>query len=162
MKKLFVLISVVALVAGCSTSNDVAMNADYQNAVAASEKARMEAIGRIALQGEMGAVAAAMMLSQDRGNTHSAPRSGGDTALAWAGVIAPVLTTGLGVAVNGAVTVRQSDNNKVVALNQSNNSADVTMDTNATMAGIAEVTIVNPEVVTPTVVCVIDATYTCD
>lgn len=175
MKKLFVLMSAVALVAGCSTSNDVAMNADYQNAVAASEKARMEAIGRIALQGEMGAVAAAMMLSQDRGNDHRAPVGTGDRAVSLANAIVPALgSTLVGVGqiaatvyateVQADVALGQSDNNKAVAINNSDNDTAIAIHTNDTMADIAEVTIVDPKVVTPTnnVVCVTDVTYTCE
>ena len=43
--KYLILIPALAL-AACSTKNDVAMNYDYQLAVAETEKARMEAITR--------------------------------------------------------------------------------------------------------------------
>ncbi len=158
-------ISVLAL-AACSTKNDVAMNRDYQNSIAQAEKARMEAIKEIAQQGETGAVAAAMMMQGQGSKVHAAPRTGGDNALAWAGVLVPSITQGVGIAVNGAVTAYQSKNNTDVAIANSNNDADVAKDTNATMAGIAEVTIVSPEVVTSTntntITCVTDASYTCD
>lgn len=167
MKKLFSLTSVVAFVAGCSTSNDVAMNADYQAAIAASEKARMEAIGKIALQGEVGAVAAAMMLSQDRGNNHRAPVGTGDRAVSLANAIVPALgSTLVGVGqiaatvyateVQAGVAMAQSDNNKDVAINNSDNDTVIAIHTNDTMADIAESTIVNQQVV-----CVVDALYEC-
>jgi hypothetical protein len=163
--KYLILIPALAL-AACSTKNDVAMNASYQRGVADAEIARMDAIKEIAKQGDTGAVAAAMML-QGKPVTHpSAPRSGGDNALAWAGVIVPSLTQGVGIAVNGAVTAYQSKNGTDVAIKNSDNDAAVAIDTNSTMATIAETTIVTPEVVTSTntntITCVTDASYDCE
>ena len=174
MNKVFTL-SVLAVLslAACSTKNDVTMNYDYQLAVAETEKARMEAIQEIARQGDTGAVAAAMMMQNQGKTNHAAPRSGGDTALAWASVIVPSTVQAAGIAVNGLVARTQSNNNKDVAINNSDNNAAVEIDTNSTMAAIAEVTIVNPEVVNPevvtstntstnTITCVTDTTYTCE
>ena len=166
--KYLILIPALAL-AACSSKNDVVMNYDYQVAVAETEKARMEAIKEIARQGDTGAVAAAMMMQGQGSKSHAAPRSNGDTALAWAGVFVPSVTQGVGIAVNGAVAAYQNKNNTDVAINSSNNNAAVAVDTNSTMATIAEVTIVNPEVVNPevvtstnTVVCLTDADYSCE
>ena len=161
--KYLILIPAVAL-AACSTKNDVAMNASYQRGVADAEIARMEAIKEIAKQGDTGAVAAAMMLQGNPSSKPASPRSGKDTALAWAGVLVPSITQGVGIAVNGAVAAYQNKNNTDVAINSSDNNAAVAMDTNSTMATIAETTIVTPEVVISdsTVVCVSDASYTCE
>ena len=160
MKKL-ILISTV-LLAACSSKNDVTMNEHYQAAVIAKEEARMNAIANIAAQGETGAVAAAMML-QSQGNTaHAAPKSGKDSALAWAGVLVPSIVQATGIAVNADVAKTQSNNNTTIATTNSNNNKDIAIDTNETMATIAETTIVNPEVVNSTTVCVSDATYTCE
>ena len=168
MKKLFVLISVVALVAGCSTSNDVAMNANYQNATAASEKARMEAIAEIAKQGEGGVVAAALLLQQNNGTSHRAPVGTGDRVVSLATAIVPALgSTLVGVGqiaatvyateVQADVAMGQSNNNKDVAINNSDNDTAIAIHTNDTMAGIAAATIVNADVV-----CITDITYTCE
>jgi len=167
MNKLLVL-PVIAL-AACSTGNDVAMNKQYQSAVVAKEQARMDAIKEIAKQGEAGAVAAAMMM-QNTNTTHAAPNSGKDSALAWAGILVPSLVQATGIAVNADVARVQSNNNTTIATTNSNNNKDIAIDTNSTMATIAEATIVNPEVVTSTntttttanTVCVTDATYSCD
>lgn len=162
-----ILIPALAL-AACSTKNDVVMNYDYQVAVAETEKARMDAIKEIAKQGDTGAVAAAMMMQNQGTKPHAAPRSGGDSALAWAQVLVPATVQSAGIAVNGLVTRTQSNNNKDVAIVNSNNNTAVAIDTNSTMAGIAEVTIVDPEVVistntsTNTITCVTDTTYTCE
>ena len=162
-----ILIPALAL-AACSTKNDVVMNYDYQLAVAETEKARMNAIKEIAKQGDTGAVAAAMMMQNQGKTNHAAPRSGGDSALAWASVIVPSTVQAAGIAVNGLVARTQSNNNKDVAIVNSDNTTAVAVDTNSTMATIAEVTIVNPEVVTSTntstntVTCVTDTTYTCE
>jgi len=167
MKHIIVILS-LALTA-CSTKNDVVMNYDYQLAVAETEKARMQAIQEIARQGDTGAVAAAMMMQNQGKTSHAAPRSGGDTALAWANVIVPSTVQAAGIAVNGLVARTQSNNNKDVAIVNSDNTTAVAVDTNSTMATIAEVTIVNPEVVTSTntantntVVCLTDADYSCE
>lgn len=165
--KYLILIPALAL-AACSTKNDVIMNYDYQNAVAESEKARMEAIKEIAKQGDTGAVAAAMMLQNQGAKPHASPRSGGDSALAWAGVLVPATVQAAGIAVNGLVARTQSNNNKDVAIVNSDNDTAIAVDTNSTMAGISEVTIVNPEVVTSTntststITCVTDSTYSCE
>lgn len=171
MIKRLLLISALALtISACTSKNDVIMNMDYQQAVIESETARMKAIATIAEQGETGAVAAAMMMQNQGKTNHAAPRSGGDTALAWASVIVPSTVQAAGIAVNGLVARTQSGNNKDVAIVSSNNSTTVAVDTNATMATIAEVTIVDPTVVTSTdtitdtnsVTCVTDVTYSCD
>ena len=159
MNKLLLIIPVLAL-AACSTRNDVVMNKDYQRSVADTERARMEAIKEIAQQGETGAVAAAMMMQGQGSKAHASPRTGGDTALAWAGVLVPSVTQGFGIAVNGAVSAYRSKNGTDVAIANSNNDADVAKDTNATMAGIAEATIVTNT--DTSVLCVTDATYTCE
>ena len=122
----------------------------------------MDAIKEIAKQGDTGAVAAAMMLQGQPSSKPAAPRSGGDKALAWAGVLVPSVTQGFGIAVNGAVSAYQSKNGTDVAVNNSNNNAAVSMDTNDTMATIAETTIVAPEVVTGTTTCVTDESYSCE
>jgi len=167
--KWLVLIPALALSA-CSTKNDVVMNYDYQLAVAETEKARMEAIKEIARQGDTGAVAAAMMMQNQGKTSHSAPNSGGNTALAWASIIVPSTVQAAGIAVNGLVARTQSNNNKDVAIVNSDNTTAVAVDTNSTMATIAEVTIVNPEVVTSTntttntntVVCLTDSDHSCE
>ena len=168
MKKLIIL-PVIAL-AACSSKNDVAMNEHYQAAVIAKENSRMEAIKEIAKQGEAGAVAAAMMRQSQGNSAHAAPNSGKDSALAWAGILVPSIVQAAGIAVNADVARVQSNNNTTIATTNSNNNKDIAIDTNSTMATIAEATIVNPEIVTSTntttttanTVCVTDATYSCD
>ena len=174
-KKVLMALPLVLTVAACSSKNDVVMNYDYQLAVAETEKARMEAIKEIAKQGDTGAVAAAMMMQNQGTKAHAAPRSGGDSALAWAQVLVPATVQSAGIAVNGLVARTQSNNNKDVAIVNSDNNTAVAVDTNSTMATIAEVTIVNPEVVSPevvtstntttntnTIVCLTDADYSCE
>jgi len=171
IKRLLLVPALALSLSACTSKNDVAMNHDYQKAVSETETARMYAIGRIAEQGEVGAVAAAMMLQNEGSRPHAAPRSGGDSALAWAQVLVPATVQSAGIAVNGLVARTQSNNNKDVAIVNSDNTTAVAVDTNSTMATIAEVTVVNPEVVNPevvtntstnTVTCVTDATYSCD
>ena len=166
MKTILVL-AVLSLPLACSSKNDVAMNEHYQAAIIAKEEARMDAIKEIAAQGEAGAVAAAMMM-QNTNTNHAAPNSNKGNALAWANVLVPSIVQATGIAVNADVARTQSNNNMTIATNDSNNSKDVAIDTNSTMATIAEATIVNPEVVTSTntttanTVCVTDAAYSCD
>jgi len=158
--KNIILISTLALTA-CASANDVAMNEHYQAAIIAKEEARMNAIKEIAKQGEAGAVAAAMML-QNTNTNHAAPNSGKDSALAWAGILVPSLVQAAGIAVNGEVAKIQSNNNTTIATTNSNNNKDIAIDTNSTMATIAETTIVTNTSSTNSVVCVTDADYSCD
>ena len=147
--KYLLLIPSLAL-AACSNEHDVAMNASYQRSVASAEMARMDAIKEIAKQGPTGAVAAAMIMQNQGKTNHAAPRSGGDTALAWAQVLVPATVQSAGIAVDGLVARTQSNNNKDVGIVNSNNNTAVAVDTNSTMESIAGVTIVKPEVVTST------------
>ena len=152
------------LLASCSTKNDVAMNEHYQRAVIERERARLNAIAEIASQGETGAVAAAMMMQNTNQANHSAPNTGSGTALQWAGVLVPSITQGLSVAVNGAVSVLQSEDSKEISMNSSNNNKDVAISTNSTMNSIAEATIVTNTSTSSsnTLVCVTDENYSCD
>ena len=159
MKKI-ILISTLALTA-CASANDVAMNEHYQAAIIAKEQARMNAIKEIAAQREAGAVAAAMML-QNTTTNHAAPNSGKDSALAWAGILVPSIVQATGIAMNADVARTQSNNNTTIATTDSNNNKDVAIDTNRTMATIAESTIVTNTSTTNSVVCVTDAAYSCD
>jgi hypothetical protein len=158
------LILIPALVlAACSTKNDVNMNTDYQWSNANVQEERMKAIAEIAKQGEGGVVAAALLMQQSGQYTTQAPRTNGDRFVDVAKAALPALV-GVGQI---AATVYAAEQQKDIAINSSNNKTAVAIDTNATMAGIAEVTIVRPEVVTSTntsqsVVCVSDATYTCE
>ena len=159
--KTTLLITVLALLLGCSSANDVAMNEHYQAAVIAKEKSRMEAIKEIAKQGEAGAVAAAMMMSNNT-QSHAAPNSGKDSALAWANILVPSIVQATGIAVNADVARTQSNNNTTIATTNSNNNKEIAIDTNSTMATIAETTIVTNTSTTNNVVCVTDAAYSCD
>ena len=164
--KILLIVPLVFLSA-CSDKNDVTMNKHYQEAVVAKEQARMNAIREIASQGETGAVAAAMMLQGEAGASHRSPRTGGDTALAWAGIIVPAITSTTAAVITGAVSNAQIEANRDVSLTSSDNNTAVAIDTNEAMENIAEATIVQPEVVTSTnttnsVVCVSDSTYSCD
>lgn len=150
----------------CTTKNDVEINRSYQNAAAAAAQARYGTIAAIANQGQTGAVAAAMLMQTAGADIQ--PPSNGNSALEWAKVLVPAISSGVAVAANAGVAIRQSDNGKDVAIVRSDNETEVAVNTNATMATIAEVTIVRPEVVTSTntsvtnVLCVTDATYECE
>jgi len=165
--KYLLVIPVAVLLAACSSKNDVAMNTDYQWSKSHAEQKRLEAISEIAKQGESGVVAAALLMQQNGQYNAAPPRTGGDRAVDLAKTIMPALgNTLIGVGQIGA-TVYAAEVQKDIAINNSNNDTTVATHTNDTMAGIAEVTIVNPEVVNPevvnnTTICVSDATYTCE
>ena len=161
LKHLCIVSSVIVLTA-CSTKNDVAMNTDYQWSLSHAQQKRMDTIAEIAKQGEGGVVAAALLMQQERGQYNpQAPKGSGDKFLETVTALAPAVgNTLIGVGQIGAtvyaaeiqkdIAVNSSNNNKDIAINNSDNNATVYMHTNDTMAGIAEVTIVNPEVVETT------------
>jgi len=160
--KYLLVIPVAALLAACSTKNDVAMNTDYQWSVSHAQQKRMDTIAEIAKQGEGGVVAAALLMQQERGQYNpQAPKGSGDKFLETVTALAPAISnTLIGVGQIGAtvyaaevqkdIAINNSNNNKDVAINSSNNDTTIATHTNDTMAGIAEVTIVNPEVVETT------------
>ena len=171
--KLLALVPLVLAATACTTKRDVDMNTDYQWSKSEAEEARMKTIAEIAKQGDGGVVAAALLMQQ--GGTYNAqpPRSTGDRIVDVAKAALPAVgNTLVGVGqiaatvyaadVQRDIAVAQSNNNTAVAINNSDNDAAVTMQTNDTMADIASATIVNPEVVNNTTVCVTDATYTCE
>jgi hypothetical protein len=161
---------VALVVAGCSSRNDVDMNTDYQWSNSQAEQKRLETIAEIAKQGEGGVVAAALLMQEGGKYQTQAPKTNGDRVADVAKTVLGGSLIGLGqiaatvyaADVQKDIAVTQSNNNKDVAINQSNNNATVTMQTNDTMANIAEATIVNPEIVNNTTICVTDATYTCE
>lgn len=144
----YLLIVPVLFLAACSTKNDVAMNTDYQWSLQHAQQKRMDTIAEIAKQGESGVVAAALLMQQERGQYNpQAPKGSGDKFLETVTALAPAIgNTLIGVGQIGA-TVYAAEVQKDIAINNSNNNAEVTMHTNDTMAGIAEVTIVDPSVV---------------
>jgi len=144
----YLLIVPALFLAACSTKNDVAMNTDYQWSLQHAQQKRMDTIAEIAKQGEGGVIAAALLMQQERGQYNpQAPKGSGDKFLETVAAIAPAIgNTLIGVGQIGA-TVYAAEVQKDIAINNSNNNAEVTMHTNDTMAGIAEVTIVDPSVV---------------
>ena len=149
--KYLLVIPVAALLAACSTKNDVAMNTDYQWSLQHAQQKRMDTIAEISKQGEGGVVAAALLMQQERGQYNpQAPKGSGDKLLETVTALAPAIgNTLIGVGQIGA-TVYAAEVQKDIAINNSDNNATVTMHTNDTMAGIAEVTIVDPSVVETT------------
>lgn len=153
----YVLILPTVLLAACSSANDVEMNKDYQMSLSSIERNRMEAIKEIAKQGEGGVVAAALLMQQEQQKV-APPRTNADRAVDLAKTVLGNTLIGVGqiaatvyaADIQKDIAVNNSDNNKDIAINNSDNNATVTMHTNDTMAGIAEVTVVDPAVVETT------------
>jgi|14BtaG_2_1085337.scaffolds.fasta_scaffold04684_13 hypothetical protein len=147
----YLLVIPALFLAACSTKNDVDMNTDYQWSLSHAQQKRMDTIAEIAKQGEGGVVAAALLMQQEQGQYNPQPPKGsGDKILETVTALAPAIgNTLIGVGQIGA-TVYAAEVQKDIAINNSDNNATVTMHTNDTMAGIAEVTIVDPSVVETT------------
>ena len=148
----------VITVTACTSPEDVAMNDSYQKYNSYSEQKRMDTIAEIAKQGEGGVIAAALLM-QDAlkgNNTTQAPRTNADRVLDGVKTVLPNTLIGVGqiaatvyaADIQKDIAVTQSNNGKDVAINNSNNDATVTMQTNDTLAGVAEVTIVKSTDVT--------------
>ena len=148
MFKHLCIVSSTVFLTACASNNDGAINSDYQWSQSHAEQKRLETIQEIAKQGEGGVVAAALLMQQERGQYNpQAPKGSGDKLLETVTALAPAIgNTLIGVGQIGA-TVYAAEVQKDIAINNSNNNAEVTMHTNDTMAGIAEVTIVDPSVV---------------
>lgn len=158
MFKHLCIVSSTVFLTACASNNDVAINSDYQWSQSHAEQKRLETIQEIAKQGEGGVVAAALLMQQNGQYKTPPPRTNGDRALDLAKTVLGDTLIGVGqiaatvyaTEIQKDIAVNSSNNNKDVAINNSDNNATVYMHTNDTMAGIAEVTIVNPEVVETT------------
>jgi hypothetical protein len=140
MLKLAPIALAVALLSGCASDN-YRMYADTQKAIAnanaMAEAARYQALAEIAKQGDTAAkVAAVMSLNQGGAGAQrpqqviNPPEHWGDTALRWASLVLPVTTQFYTVNRNSAVAMRQSDNATLLGVAQSNNQANVAINTN--------------------------------
>ena len=150
--KYLIVLSLVVLSA-CTTKNDRDMNTDYQWSMSHAQQKRMETIAEISKQGESGVIAAALLMQQEQEIYHQqAPKSSGDKFLEAVTTLTPAIgNTLIGVG-QIAATVYSAEVQKDIAINNSNNNAEVTKHTNDTMAGIAKVTVVQPTIVETTTV----------
>lgn len=144
--------------AACASEKDVAMNKDYTMTIASMERSRMDAIKEIAKQGEGGVVAAALLMQQETQSVNP-PRTNGDRAVDLAKTVLGDTLIGVGqiaatvyaADIQKDIAINSSDNNKDIEINNSDNNLSIATHTNDTMSDIAEVTIVQPEVVEKTV-----------
>ncbi len=130
MKKILAIAIAAIALTGCASSSEYAAYIEAHKARSTAEQSRFAALQAIATKGDTtAAVAAAMALSLSGGNNQTpiaAPVSASETALRWAGVLAPVVTQGY-----------IASQNARVAITQSNNSAAVAQSTNNAFVGIA-------------------------
>lgn len=132
MKKVILATALVVALTGCA-STDYLEYAKAQVAIASakseSEKARYEALSKIAQTGgdaaKVAAVISIQMNQQSSQPTQSiaAPKSTGDTILQWASVIVPAATQAYAIGKNAEVQIQSSNNSAAVA--QSTNNAFV-------------------------------------
>ncbi len=127
----------VMLLAGCATNKDYQLYAETQQKIAhanaMAETARYAALAEIAKSADPGArVAAVMSINFGaqgsnglRPNQIAAPKTFGDTALQWASVLLPSVTSLYGI-----------NANRQVSITQSNNATEVAKSTNATIAAM--------------------------
>jgi hypothetical protein len=127
-----------AALTGCASMTDYSLYAETQQIIAQeqarAEIARFEALREIAKTGDPTAqVAAVITLNQNQNNSVNraqglqAPTNLNDTLLRWASIIVP-----------SAVSVYGIGKNAEVAINNSNNARDISIDTNNTMLGFGE------------------------
>lgn len=184
MKRLF-LFTAIAFLGGCANMTEYYKSVDSANdknievakAVAEAEKARYNALARIAESGDSTAkVAATMALalgqsSSGQKQTVIVPQAPANEALQWASILVPSVTQ-LGFAwFNKQVQINSSNNNRSVAEAQIGKDVQLGLGAQQTYLGFAKeindptvVTnttesvvvvkpeVVNPEVVTPVVV----------
>jgi predicted small secreted protein len=127
-----------AALTGCATMTDYSLYAETQQIIAQeqarAEIARFEALREIAKTGDPTAQVAAVITLNQNQNSNSnraqglqAPTNLNDTLLRWASIIVP-----------SAVSVYGIGKNAEVAINNSNNARDISLDTNNTMLGFGE------------------------
>lgn len=186
MKKV-ILVSIVALLSGCANMTEYYKSVDSANernievakALAEAEKARYNALARIAESGDSSAkVAATMALALGQSQTSQrqsviVPQAPANEALQWASILVPSVTQlGMGFynkqvsinASNNARDVQLGNINKDVALGlgyqgtflgmakEINSPLVVTNSSTVEKAVIVDPVVVKPEVVTPVIV----------
>lgn len=144
-----------AILTGCASNYDQYAMAQIElaKAKADADKARYYALQSIAEQGDATAKVAAVMSMQMMGQQQTtalaAPRDPSATALQWASLLVPTLGQAYAVHQQTQLGKVQSNNNTAVAMNQSDNFADVVISGQNTDLGIAEL-ITIPEAVVVT------------
>jgi hypothetical protein len=144
MKTLITLISIVFLLAACTTANDVAIQTAHANA-------RAQECTAVATIAQSGAASEAAVLMAARGcGAGPAPSTGADRVAGLIGAVAPIA----GALINGAVSLEAAS---IAAGTQSESIAAGTaraqIDANVlTTLGQDQVVTVRPQIVTPTVV----------
>lgn len=118
MKALITIVCAAALT-GCATA-DYAAYVKAHEAQAIAHAARYQALAEIARSGDTTAKVAAVISLQAGGQGQqqsfiAPPKSVGEQALQWAGLILPVATQVYAVKNQTAVALRQSDNSALVA-----------------------------------------------
>jgi hypothetical protein len=136
MKIIALAVGAVALT-GCASMTDYSLYAETQQVIAKekarAEVARFEALREIAKTGDPTAqVAAVITLNQNSQSSTqiqgvAPPTNLHDTLLKWASIIVP-----------SAVNVYGIGKNAEVAINNSNNARDISLDTNNTMLSFGE------------------------
>lgn len=130
--KLLSIVLVAFFVTGCASTN-YQLYAEAQVMIAEAQSkadiAKYNALAEIARTGDAAAkVAAVMSLNQSNPSTNSTimrqPETAGDVALKWTSVLLPSVTQIYGI-------TKSHD----LAVTQSNNSRDISMNTNGTMLG---------------------------
>ena len=142
--KLALLAIAATLLTGCaSTNSEYKMYADVQKSQAQSramvEAARWNALAEVAKTGDATAkVAVAMAVATNNGGGNNnnnqqvaPPKSWGDTALQWTSLLLPGFTQLYGISQNSRVAITQSNNSTALGMKQSDNQANVAVNTNA-------------------------------
>jgi hypothetical protein len=133
MRKLTAIVALTTVGLGGCATGDYKVYADTQRAIAESQAsasvARIDALAEIAKTGDTTArVAAVISLNQLQPQNNTTmlrqPDSAGDTLLKWTSVLLPSLTQFYAIG-----------KNTEVAINNSNNARDISIDTNQTMLG---------------------------
>lgn len=134
MKKLIFIPIVLAIgLAGCASTN-YETYASTQRAIAESKAsadiARYQALAEIARTGDSAArVAAVITLQQNsstpQNNSLQAPASNGDIALKWASILVPSATQLYGITKNADIAINNSNNSRDIAINSNDSMVNM-------------------------------------
>ena len=140
MKNMLFALLIAATLSGCATGQKEYYAAETARHEAEAE--RWKAMGRIAEAGDTTVKAVAMVTMSAVGGSGqqqgtAAPRSFGDTALQWAGLLMPAIVQGYGIRAQSQLGMRQSDNATALGIAQSTNATTLGVSTNQAFTGLA-------------------------
>jgi|JFJP01.1.fsa_nt_gi hypothetical protein len=127
MNKIVLIFLSIFIISGCASTDSYSKYIDAHLARNQSDVERIKGLSAAAAQGDQGAIMA-LALTGVIGNQQSniiAPKSNGDIALQWAGMLLPTIVQGYGLHTNQKIAVTQSNNAAAIGIATTRGFVDI-------------------------------------